>query len=49
MAATHRVDRMRRKLKTKPYRSVYAARKTIIEPVFGQINSVPEVFVNRHY
>jgi len=32
-----RVERMRRKLKTKPGRSVYAARKTIVEPVFGQI------------
>jgi transposase len=32
-----RVGRMRRKLKTKPGRSVYAARKTIVEPAFGQI------------
>lgn len=32
-----RVDRMRRKLKTKAGKSVYAARKTIVEPVFGQI------------
>ncbi len=32
-----RVDRMRRKLKTKAGKVVYAARKTIVEPVFGQI------------
>jgi transposase len=32
-----RVDRMRRKLKTQAGKSVYAARKTIVEPVFGQI------------
>jgi transposase len=32
-----RVDRMRRKLKTKAGKLVYAARKTIVEPVFGQI------------
>jgi transposase len=32
-----RVDRMRRRLKTKAGRAVYAARKTIVEPVFGQI------------
>jgi transposase len=32
-----RVDRMKRKLKTKAGRTVYAARKTIVEPVFGQI------------
>jgi len=32
-----RVDRMRRKLKTKVGKAVYAARKTIVEPVFGQI------------
>jgi transposase len=32
-----RVDRMRRKLKTKAGKTVYAARKTIVEPVFGQI------------
>jgi transposase len=32
-----RVDRMRRKLKTRAGKSVYAARKTIVEPVFGQI------------
>ncbi len=32
-----RVDRMRRKLKTKAGRAVYAARKAIVEPVFGQI------------
>jgi transposase len=32
-----RVERMKRKLQTKAGRSVYAARKTIVEPVFGQI------------
>ena len=32
-----RVDRLRRKLKTKVGKAVYAARKTIVEPVFGQI------------
>lgn len=31
------VDRMRRKLKTKAGKAVYAARKAIVEPVFGQI------------
>jgi len=32
-----RVDRMRRKLKTKVGKAVYAARKAIVEPVFGHI------------
>ena len=32
-----RVDRMRRKIKTKAGAAVYAARKAIVEPVFGQI------------
>lgn len=32
-----RVDRMRRKLRTKAGAAVYAARKGIVEPVFGQI------------
>jgi len=32
-----RVDRMWRKLKTKVGKAVYAARKAIVEPVFGQI------------
>jgi transposase len=32
-----RVDRMRRKLKTQVGAAVYALRKTIVEPVFGQI------------
>jgi len=32
-----RVERMKRKLKTKAGRTAYAARKTIVEPVFGQI------------
>ncbi len=31
------VERMKRKLKTKAGRAVYARRKTIVEPVFGQI------------
>jgi transposase len=31
------VERMKRKLKTKPGRAVYSRRKTIVEPVFGQI------------
>jgi transposase len=32
-----RVDRMRRKLQTRSGAQVYAARKSIVEPVFGQI------------
>jgi transposase len=32
-----RTDRMKRKLKTKVGKAVYAARKAIVEPVFGQI------------
>ena len=32
-----RVERMMRKLQTRAGRAVYAARKTIVEPVFGQI------------
>jgi transposase len=35
-----RMDRMRRKLQTKIGRAVYAARKGIVEPVFGQIKQV---------
>jgi len=31
------VDRMRRKLQTRSGSTIYAARKTIVEPVFGQI------------
>jgi hypothetical protein len=31
------VDKMRRKLQTKSGRAIYAPRKTIVEPVFGQI------------
>ena len=31
------IDRMRRKLQTKAGRAIYARRKTIVEPVFGQI------------
>jgi IS5 family transposase len=33
-------DRMARKLKTKRGRAIYARRKAIVEPVFGQIKSV---------
>ena len=32
-----RTERMRRKLQTKVGRAIYAARKAIVEPVFGQI------------
>ena len=32
-----RVDRMRRKLQTKVGAAIYSTRKTIVEPVFGQI------------
>ena len=32
-----RVDRMKKKLRTKAGKSVYAARKYVVEPVFGQI------------
>ena len=32
-----RVDRMKRKLQTKAGAALYAARKAIVEPVFGQI------------
>ena len=32
-----RVDRMKRKLQTKVGKAIYAARKCIVEPVFGQI------------
>ena len=32
-----RTDRMRRKLQTQAGRAIYAARKAIVEPVFGQI------------
>ena len=32
-----RVDRMKRKLRTKAGKAVYAARKCVVEPVFGQI------------
>ena len=35
-----RVDRMRRKLQTKAGATIYAARKSIVEPVFGQIKHV---------
>ena len=36
-AGATRVDRMRRKLQTKVGAAIYARRKTIVEPVFGQI------------
>ena len=36
-AGATRVDRMRRKLKTRAGKTGYAARKTIVEPVLGQI------------
>ena len=32
-----RVDRMRRKLQTKAGAAIYFKRKTVVEPVFGQI------------
>jgi Transposase DDE domain len=32
-----RVDRMRRKLQTKVGAAIYSNRKTVVEPVFGQI------------
>ena len=35
-----RIDQMRRKLQTKAGKSVYARRKAIVEPVFGQIKQV---------
>jgi hypothetical protein len=35
-------QRMARKLKTKNGRAVYARRKTIVEPVFGQIDTVQD-------
>jgi hypothetical protein len=34
---TTRVDKMKRKLRTKTGAKIYAARKSIVEPVFGQI------------
>jgi transposase len=37
-------DRMRRKLKTKEGKAAYAHRKTIVEPVFGQIKSASQEF-----
>ena len=36
-AGATRVDRMQRKLRTKAGKAVYAARKCVVEPVFGQI------------
>jgi hypothetical protein len=35
-----RTDRMRRKLQTKAGKAIYARRKAIVEPVFGQIKQV---------
>ena len=37
--AATRKQRMARKLKTKPGRAVYARRKVIVEPVFGQMHT----------
>jgi hypothetical protein len=37
LAMNGAVDRMRRKLKTKVGAAIYARRKAIVEPVFGQI------------
>ena len=37
-----KVDRMKRKLQTKVGRAVYAARKCVVEPVFGQIKQARE-------
>jgi hypothetical protein len=31
------VERMKRKLMTKPGRAIYARRKTIVDPVFGRM------------
>jgi transposase len=36
-AGATKVDRMKQKLKTKAGKAVYAARKCVVEPVFGQI------------
>ena len=36
-AGATRVDRMRRKLQTKVGAAIYSKRKTVVEPVFGQI------------
>ena len=35
--AATRVDRMRRKLQSKEGAAIYSTRKTVVEPVFGQI------------
>lgn len=37
-----RVDRMRRKLKTEEGAAIYARRKAIVEPVFGQIKETAD-------
>src|SRR5437763_9766955 len=37
-----RVERMKRKLQTKAGAAIYAARKAIVEPVFGQIKQRSE-------
>jgi hypothetical protein len=37
-----RVERMKRKLQTKAGAAIYAARKSIVEPVFGQIKQARE-------
>src|ERR1039457_2652938 len=36
-AGASRVDRIKRKLQTQAGKAVYAARKCVVEPVFGQI------------
>src|ERR1035438_7445393 len=36
------VDRMKRKLQTKVGKAIYAARKCVVEPVFGQIKQAPD-------
>ena len=42
-------DRMRRKLRTKTGRSIYGHRKTIVEPVFGQIKTANLEFAQFSY
>ncbi len=40
---------MKRKLQTKVGKAVYAARKCVVEPVFGQIKQARFDFVNSCY
>ena len=42
-----RVERMKRKLKTKVGAAVYARRKCMVEPVFGQIKQARRQFLLR--